>query len=113
MAPTVLPVSDLALSPTAALFEGEKHGEGIPVSMFVTRYANGQGPDQHLHPYQEAFVVVRGTATFLVDGGEYPVEAGHVVVVAAETPHGFKNRHDDTLEVVSVHPSGHVEQTNL
>jgi quercetin dioxygenase-like cupin family protein len=34
-------------------------------------------------------------------------------VVPAETPHGFKNRHDGTLRVVSVHPSPAVQQTDL
>jgi hypothetical protein len=32
---------------------------------------------------------------------------------AAAEPHGFKGAGDDTLRVVSVHPSGSVEQTNL
>jgi hypothetical protein len=30
----------------------------------------------------------------------------------AQTRHGFKGADDDTLRVVSVHPSGTVEQTN-
>ena len=113
MAPTVIALDELRRSPTAALFQGGRDGDGIPVSIFVTSYPNGMGPDQHLHPYQEAFVVTRGTATFSVDGSDYDVAAGHVVVVPAETPHGFKNRHDDQLEVVSVHPSPSVRQTNL
>jgi quercetin dioxygenase-like cupin family protein len=41
------------------------------------------------------------------------VAAGHIVVVPAETPHGFKGAGDDTLRVVSVHPNPTVEQTNL
>jgi hypothetical protein len=41
------------------------------------------------------------------------VEGGHVVVVPEETPHGFKGDGDDTLRVVSVHPSPTVKQTNL
>ena len=113
MPPKVIPVGDLQLSETAALFQGERDGEGMPISIFITKYATGQGPDQHLHPYQEAFVVTRGTATFIVDGSDHRVEAGHVVVVPAETPHGFENRDDDALEVVSVHPSGRVQQTDL
>ena len=39
--------------------------------------------------------------------------AGHIVVVPAETPHGFKGAGDDTLRVVSVHPNPRVEQTDL
>src|SRR5687768_11893967 len=113
MPPKVIPVESLQLSPTAARFQGERDGEGIAVSMFVTRYENGHGPDQHLHPYQEVFVVHRGTATFIVDGEEAEVSPPSFVVVPAETPHGFKNRATETLEVISAHPSGMVQQTDL
>ncbi len=113
MPPKVIPVESLQLSPTAARFQGERDGDGIGVSMFVTRYENGQGPAQHVHPYQEAFVVHRGTATFLVDGEETEVSAPSFVVVPAETPHGFKNRGTEPLEVISAHPSGMVLQTDL
>ena len=41
------------------------------------------------------------------------VTAGHIVVAPARTPHGFKNPGDDTLRVVSVHPSPMVQQTDL
>jgi hypothetical protein len=41
------------------------------------------------------------------------VTAGHIVVVPAQTPRGFKGAGDDTLRVVSVHPSAMVEQTDL
>lgn len=34
-------------------------------------------------------------------------------MVPPETPHGFKNAGEDTLRVVSVHPSPRVVQTNL
>jgi quercetin dioxygenase-like cupin family protein len=108
--PTIIPTDDLRRSPTAALFQGR---DEIPVSIFVTEYDRGQGPDLHLHPYPEAFVVQTGTAAFTVGDDEHVVAAGHIVVVPAETPHGFKGRGDDKLRVVSVHPSGTVQQTNL
>ena len=109
--PTVIPVADLRRSPNAALFEG---GDEIGISMFVTRYAEeGEGPDLHLHPYPEAFVVEDGTARFTVGEDEIEVDAGHVVVVPAETPHAFKCVGGEVLRVVSVHPSPAVEQTDL
>ena len=106
----VIPLSELQLSETAALFQG---GDEIPVSSFVTRYPNGRGPDLHTHPYPELFVVTDGTATFTAGDEQLVVDAGHIVIVPAETVHGFKNRHDDELRVVSVHPSPKVIQTNL
>lgn len=107
---TVVPLDALRVSPTASLFEG---GEEIDASMFVTAHERGEGPGLHFHPYPEAFVVHAGTATFTFGDEELTVEAGHVVVVPAETPHGFKCAGDDTLRVVSVHPSPAVQQTWL
>jgi quercetin dioxygenase-like cupin family protein len=107
---TVVPISDLRRSATAALFQG---GDDIAVSIFVTEYERGQGPSLHLHPYAEAFVVETGTARFTAGDEELVVAAGHIVVVPARTPHGFKCDGDDRLRVVSVHPSGVVEQTDL
>ena len=111
MEPKVFPLADLRRSPTALLFQGR---DDIPVSMFVTEYPNGRGPDLHLHPYAEMFLVEQGFATFTVGEDEHRVAAGNIVVVPPETPHGFKNREPEgTLRVVSVHPSPEVKQTNL
>ena len=107
---TVIPIGDLRRSPTAALFEG---GDTVPVSIFVTEYQRGQGPDLHTHPYPEVFVVQDGTAAFTAGDDRLTVAAGHLVIVPAETPHGFKSAGDDTLRVVSVHPSPNVRQTDL
>ena len=41
------------------------------------------------------------------------VAAGNIVVVPAQTPHGFACEGDETLRVMSVHPSPAVEQVNL
>jgi quercetin dioxygenase-like cupin family protein len=106
----VIPIEDIRRSPTAALFQG---GDDIPVSMFVTEYERGQGPSLHLHPYPEVFVVRTGTATFMEGDEELTVSEGHIVVIPAETPHGFRCAGDDTLRVVSVHPSPEVQQTDL
>jgi mannose-6-phosphate isomerase-like protein (cupin superfamily) len=106
----VIALDEIRRSPTAALFEG---GNDAPVSIFVTNYPRGRGPDLHLHPYAEVFVVQAGTARFTVGDEQVEVGAGHMVVVPPETPHGFKGAGDDTLRVVSVHPSPAVQQTNL
>ena len=107
---TVIPLEELRRSPTAALFQGRNH---VPVSIFVTEYRRGQGPSPHLHPYPEVFVVQTGTAAFTVGDEALIVTAGHIVVAPAQTPHAFKGAGDDKLRVVSVHPSGTVEQTML
>lgn len=87
---TVIPTDELRVSPTAALAEG---GEEIRASIFVTRFPErGQGPGLHVHPYPEAFVVEDGTALFTAGDEEIEVDAGHVVVVPAETPHRGSGR---------------------
>lgn len=106
----VIPIEDIRLSPRAALFEGR---EDAAVSIFVTRYQRGQGPDLHLHPYPEVFVVEAGAAVFTAGDERLEVAAGNIVIVPAETVHGFKNPGEDELRVVSVHPNPVVEQTDL
>jgi mannose-6-phosphate isomerase-like protein (cupin superfamily) len=106
-------LADLARSPAAALFEGARHGEGMAVSFFVTAYPHGHGPDLHLHPYAEVFLVQEGQAAFTAGDEEIVAHAAQVVVVPPETAHGFKNSGDGTLRVVSMHPSPSVQQTDL
>lgn len=111
MGASVIPIDELRVSATAALFESGR--DDLPVSIFVTEHARGQGPVLHVHPYPEVFVVQTGTARFTAGGEEVVVAAGNIVVVPAHTPHAFRCDADDTLRVVSVHPSPTVQQTNL
>ncbi len=107
---TVIALTDLVYSPTAMLYEGQ---DAAPVSIFITAYARGQGPDLHRHPYPEVFVVQEGIAEFTAGDERLTVTGGHVVVVPADTPHGFKGAGADVLRVVSVHPSPEVRQRDL
>jgi quercetin dioxygenase-like cupin family protein len=107
---TVVSLEEIRLSPTASLFEG---GDDVATSIFVTTYRRGQAVQLHLHPYPEVFVVVDGSGTFTVGDRQQTVEAGHIVVAPANTPHRFEGAGDDVLRVVSVHPSGRVQQTDL
>lgn len=106
-------IEELRVSPTAALFEGARHGDDVPLSCFVTDHPPGGGPPLHVHPYAEVFVVLEGRAGFTAGDEELEVPAGHVVVVPAETPHRFENRGEGPLRQVSIHPSRAVQQTWL
>ena len=110
--PLVIPLADLGVSPTAALFEGRKHAE-VDVSFFVTDHPPGGGPDLHKHPYPEVFVVQEGEATFTVNDEQLPIPAGNVVVVPAGTPHRFENTGDGRLRQVAIHVSGELIQFEL
>ena len=99
------------LSPTTLKFEGQ--AAGMPGSFFSVDYPPGRRVGLHSHPYPELVLVQEGTAEFRGGEERRTVEGGHVVVVPAETPHGFANAGDTQLRVVSFHPSPTVIQTNL
>lgn len=103
-------LADLLVSPTAALFEGAPHAG---VSVFVTRTPPGAFVPLHVHPYPETFVLLAGHGRWT--RGEDAVEllADEVLVVPADTPHGFRNLGDESLLVVSVHERGTIEQAWL
>jgi mannose-6-phosphate isomerase-like protein (cupin superfamily) len=109
----VIALEELRSSPTAALFEGDKHGDGVPVSSFVVNTPPGKGPRLHVHPYAEVFVVQDGQATFTAGEDEVVVAEGNVVVVPPETPHKFVNSGDDVLRMVTIHANGTMIQTDL
>jgi quercetin dioxygenase-like cupin family protein len=110
---TILPVDDIRRSETAALFEGARHGDSVEISIFVTAYPPGRGPDLHYHPYHEVFVVQSGEARFTVGDEEVVVGEGNIVVVPPKTVHGFKATYDGTTRVLGIHPSAAVQQTDL
>ena len=107
----ILELEDLAKSPTAKLFEGGKHGDGMAVSFFVTAHPPGKGVALHLHPYAEVFVVYEGEATFTVGDEAVVATAGQIVVVPPETAHGFENTGEGRLRLHCMHPSREVVQT--
>jgi mannose-6-phosphate isomerase-like protein (cupin superfamily) len=109
----VVPFEEIRSSPTASLFEGDKHGDGVPVSSFIVENTPGKGPRLHKHPYAEVFVVLEGLATFTAGDQEVEATGGNVVVVPPETPHKFVNSGDGTLRLVTIHASGSMIQTDL
>ncbi len=106
----VFSVEDVRYTPAVAVFEG--HDEA-PVSFYVTEFERGEGTPLHLHPYPEVFLVERNSALFTVGDDELTVTEGNFVLVPAGTPHRYVGASDEPARVVSVHPSGKVEQTNL
>jgi quercetin dioxygenase-like cupin family protein len=108
---TILSVDDLQGGENATLFEGRDHGSSV--SGFLVHASPGGGPGLHHHPYEETFFVLEGSVTFTA--GDETIEAGtgQIVVVPADTAHGFVNSGDDVLRMVTIHPSDHVIQEFL
>ena len=89
-------------------FEG--HDYGAATSFFYVDNDPGQGPDLHVHPYPETWIVRAGKAEFDVDGRKLPAGPGDILVVEAGVPHGFKNVGDGRLEIFCIHPSDRIVQ---
>lgn len=105
-------LAELAVGPTAALFEGHSRA-GVDHCMFVTRTPPGAAVELHVHPYAETFLLLAGSGRWTA--GEEVVELApeQLLVVAPDTPHGFRNIGDVPLLVVSVHERGTLRQTWL
>jgi mannose-6-phosphate isomerase-like protein (cupin superfamily)/rhodanese-related sulfurtransferase len=107
-----LTLSDLALGPTAFLFEGFPRA-GVDISMFVTRTPPGRAVELHVHPYAETFLLLEGRGRWTRGEEVFELEPEGILVVPPETPHGFRNVGDVPLLVVSVHERGTLRQTWL
>jgi mannose-6-phosphate isomerase-like protein (cupin superfamily) len=107
-----LELSDLALGPTAFLFEGFPRA-GVDVSMFVTRTPPGRAVELHVHPYAETFLLLEGRGRWTRGDETVELQPEGMLVVPPDTPHGFRNVGDVPLLVVSVHERGTLRQTWL
>ncbi len=54
---------------------------------------------RHVHEVNEVLIMLQGTGVFPVDGKDYPVCAGDVVVVEAGEDHHLRSSADDPLVV--------------
>ena len=103
---------DLELRPGGTVrFEGEAHGSGV--SFFHVRNEPGAGAALHVHPYPETWLVRSGRVRFTVGGQPAEAATGDIVVAPANVPHKFSNIGDDLLEMVCIHPSPRIVQTDL
>jgi mannose-6-phosphate isomerase-like protein (cupin superfamily) len=67
----------------------------------------------HVHPYPETFVLLDGRGRWTAGDAVTELNPDQMLVVPADTPHGFRNVGEAPLLVVSVHASGTLEQTFL
>ncbi len=92
-------------------FEG--HAYGFGTSFFHVKDRPGEGPPLHIHPYPETWIVIKGSVRFTVGGDNIQASPGTIVVAGKEIPHKFVNIGTDLLEMVCIHPSPNIIQTNL
>jgi mannose-6-phosphate isomerase-like protein (cupin superfamily) len=86
------------------LFEGVDHG-GVGLSFFLIDSLPGAGPELHVHPYTEVFVIHEGEATFDVGDESLVAVGGQVVVAPPGRPHRFRNSGAARLRMTNLHTS--------
>ena len=52
---------------------------------------------RHVHDVDEVFILLQGSGVIPIDGKDYPVRAGDVVIVAAGEDHHTRSSEDDPL----------------
>jgi quercetin dioxygenase-like cupin family protein len=109
--PTVVTSDELRTGGSTVKFIGDDHSSGS--SFYISRDAPGEGPDLHTHPYTETFVVHEGTVRFTVGDQVVDAQGGDIVVVPADTPHGFTNVGERRMLSVNIHASATMIQTDL
>ena len=103
---------DLPFVGSSFQFVGADQGDA-PVSAFLLRAEPGRGPGPHRHPYDEVQFVLQGRGRYKVEGQEFEVEAGEILVIKAGEVHEFKCIGDTPLVQVDVHASSRFVQENL
>jgi quercetin dioxygenase-like cupin family protein len=99
----VIRQDELPFSNIAREFVGADHGAGV--CLILVDAPPGRGPGLHKHPYAEVFLVHEGEGVFRTEDGERAVRSGDLVVVPADTWHGFTATGDAQLRMTSIQPS--------
>jgi mannose-6-phosphate isomerase-like protein (cupin superfamily) len=100
-------------SPGRFLFEGGDH-QDVPISLIVVSKLDIRvGPELHVHPYAEVFVVHEGEATFTVGDETIVAVGGQIVIAPNGRAHKFINTGSTPLRMTCVHPRARVEAEQL
>lgn len=88
--------------PPRGSLEGHRYGANCVIIRYSTEIV-GEGPNLHVHPYDEVFHILEGRAEFTVGEQKFEVEAGALVIGPANVPHAYKNLGPGRLDSVDVH----------
>ncbi len=74
---------------------GSQEGHYFGVDCVIIRYSTdeiGEGPNLHVHPYDEIFHILEGRAQFTVGERHFEATAGSLVIGPANVPHAYELR---------------------
>lgn len=103
---------DLPFQGSSHQFVGADNG-GVGISAFLLSALPGKGPGPHRHPYDEVQFVREGRGLYVVEGQEFEVGAGDILVIKAGEVHSFRCVGDGPPVQVDVHLSPRFIQENL
>jgi mannose-6-phosphate isomerase-like protein (cupin superfamily) len=84
-----------------------EHSPRLNVNI-ITMAPGANGPEPHVHADEDdAFYILDGELTFLLDEGEVPAPQGTFVLVPPGVNHTFRNPLDTPTRVLNIHaPAG-------
>ena len=72
---------------------------------------HSQGPGAHSHPEDDAFFVLEGTMSFLMDEEWLDAPRGSFVLVPGGVTHNFENRSDTRAGILNIGCPGNFEKS--
>ncbi len=92
-----------------ALVDGEKGSDSTSVGDVVLG-VDGIVPT-HIHPTEEAMVILEGELDAILGNETIPVREGQTVLAPAGVRHGFVNRSGSPARVLAIFPTANMERT--
>ena len=84
--------------------EGQTYGFDS-LSFIITQTQPNGGPNLHVHEFEEAHVLLEGTAKYQIGDKTFTADAPYVVKVPAGVPHTFINAGTKPFQLVAVFAS--------
>lgn len=103
---------DLPLQGSSHRFVGAEQGD-VNISAYLLSALPGQGPGPHRRPYDEVQFVREGRGPYLVNGAEFEVTAGDILILKAGEVHSFRCIGEGPLVQIDVHLGPRLVQENL
>lgn len=89
-------------NPPKGVLEGGQYGYNCVAIRYSVDNV-GEGPNMHVHPYDEMFHILEGRAEFTVGNEKFIAEEGAIVFGPANIPHTYKNVGPGRLDSIDIH----------